>query len=95
MFISNQNIEFGELGLTERVDSAQVATATSHTEWLDIESVDVSVQRSLSNLFSSGRALQEKKKKILKVEEAFQEYYNQGELRKSDHQTDLIQICQI
>jgi hypothetical protein len=26
---------------------------------------------------------------------AFEEYYKQGEPRKSDHQTDLMQVCQI
>jgi hypothetical protein len=93
MCISDLNIEFEELEPTESVDSAQAATAGSHKEWLDIKSVDVSAQRSLSNLFYSGKALEEKK--VLKVNEAFQEYHNQGEPRKSDNHTDLIQICQI
>jgi hypothetical protein len=90
------NIELEELDSTESVDSAQAATASSHKEWLDIKSVDVSVQKNLSNLFASGRALKEKleSEKTLKVNEALKEYYNQGEPRKSDHQTDLIQICQ-
>jgi hypothetical protein len=91
------NMELEKLVSTESVDLAQAATATSHKEWLDMKSVDVSVQKNLSNLFSSGRALKEKleSEKTLKVNEALKEYYNQGEPRKSDHQTDLIQICQI
>jgi len=91
------NNEFGKLVSTEAVDSAQDATAILHKEWLDIESVDVSVQKNLSNLFASGRALKEKleSEKTLKVKKALGEYYNQGESRKSDHQADLIQICQI
>jgi len=42
------------------------------------------LQKPLPNLFSPNRALK-----------AFTEYHNLGELRKSDHQTDLTQICQI
>ena len=97
MYIRDLNWKFEKLGSTESIDSAQAATATSHKEWLDIESVDVSVQKNLSNLFSSGRALKEKleSEKTLKVNEALKECYTQGELRKSDHLTDLIQICQI
>jgi hypothetical protein len=79
MCISDLNIEFEELEPTESVDSAQVATASSHKQWLDIKSVDVNVQKNLANLFTSDKALE--KKKILKINEAFQEYYNQGELR--------------
>jgi hypothetical protein len=45
MCIRDLNIELEKLGLTETVDSAQAATATSHKEWLDIQSVDVSVQK--------------------------------------------------
>ena len=97
MCIGDLNIEFEKLGSTESVDSAQAATVTSHNEWLDIKSVDVSVQKNLSNLFSSGRALKEKleSEKTLKVKKAFGEYSNQGELKKSDNQTDLIRICQV
>jgi len=86
------NIELDKLSSTETVDSAQAATAISHKEWLKIESVDVSVQKNLSNLFASGRALKQKleSEKTLKVEKALNEYYNRGESRKSDHQTDLI-----
>jgi hypothetical protein len=90
MCISDLNIEFEELEPTESVDSAQVATASSHKQWLDIKSVDVNVQKNLANLFTSDKALE--KKKILKVNEAFQEYYNQGELRKCDQQTDLTRF---
>jgi hypothetical protein len=90
MCISDLNNEFEKLTPTESVDSAQAATASSHKEWLDIKSIE---KKPLSNFFSSGKALEEKK--ILKVNEAFQEYYNQGEPRERDHQTDLIQLCQI
>jgi len=91
MYIGDLNIEFERLVSTENVDLAQAATATSHKEWLDIKLVDVSAQKNLSNLFASGKALKEKQ--ALKVYEASKEYYNQGEPRNSDHQTDLIQIC--
>jgi hypothetical protein len=63
----------------------------THKEWLEMKSVDV--EKHLSNLFSSDRALREKK--TSKVDEAFQGYYNQGEPRKSDHRPDLNQIFQI
>jgi len=64
-----------------------------HKDWLDIKSVDVSAQKGLSNLFS----LMEKREneKRLKAKEAFKKYHIQGEARKSDQKTDLIQICQI
>jgi len=88
--IGDLNVEFEKLESTETLDSAQAATATSHNEW---QSVDLSVQKNLSNLFSSSKAVKEKK--TVKVNEVFQEYYNQGEPRKGDHQTDLIRICQI
>jgi len=84
------NIEFEKLESTESVDSAQAATATSHKKWLDTKAV---VQRKLSRLVSSSRALKEMKTQ--KGNEAFNEYYNQGELRTCDHQTYLIQIGQI
>jgi len=90
MCICDLNIEFEKLESTESIDSAQAAAVTSHKEWLGIESVDVNVQKNLSNLFSSGRALKEKleSEKILKVNEAFKEYSNQGEPRKGDHHAD-------
>jgi len=93
--IGDLNIEFEKLGSTESVDSAQAAAATSHKEWLDIRSVDVSVQKNLSNLFSSGKALKEKLEKLetektLKVKEALEKCHDQGKPRKSDHQTGLI-----
>jgi len=65
------NIEFEQLESTEAIDSARVATATSHKEWRNLK---------FNRFFS---------RKTLEV------YYNQGELTRSDHQTDLIQICQI
>ena len=71
----------------EIVDSAQVATATLHRDWLDITSEDVVVQKGRSNLFSSARAQKEKLeiKKSLKSREAFEKYYEQGEPRTCDH----------
>jgi hypothetical protein len=97
MCIYNLNIEFEELESAEYTDSVRAATATSHNYWLDIQSVDVSVQKSLSNLFSSGRAQKEtlERVKIGRANEAFREYYKQGKPRQSDYYTDLIQICQI
>ena len=100
MYIRDLNFEVEKLKSTEGVDAAQAATATLHNDWLDIESVDVSVQKSLSNLFSSGRAQKErleidKSMQVRKASEAFKKYYGQGEPRKSDHRTDLMPICQI
>jgi len=97
MSIPNLGIEFDKLESTENVNSARAATAISYKNWLDIESVEISVQKGLSDLFSSGRA---KKKKLEyqkymkseKSEEAFDEYYRRGESRKSDHQVNLIQF---
>jgi len=65
-----------------------------HKDWLDIKSVDVSVQNTLSNLFSSSRAQKEKleNKKSLKSSVAFAKYYNQGGAWKSDHQAYLMPI---
>jgi len=98
MYFGDLNIEFEKLESTKSVDSAQAAAVTSHKEWLDIKSVDVSVQKNLSNLLSSGKALKEKLEKLetektLKVKGALEKCHDQGEPRKSDHQTDLIQIC--
>jgi DNA/RNA-binding domain of Phe-tRNA-synthetase-like protein len=101
MCIRDLNIEFAKLEPTESVESAQAATATSHKDWLDIQSVDVSVQKDRSKLFSSARA---QKKKTLEHEEsrkawkarksieAFQKYYEQGESRKDGHKADLMQL---
>ena len=96
-FHQEMSIEFEKLESTECVDSAQSTTVTSHKDWLDIESVDASVQKTLSNLLSLGRTrkMSLEVKKELKAEDAFMKYYKQGEPRESDHQTDLIQICQI
>ena len=87
------NAEFGNVKSTESVNSAQAATTTLHKRWLDIESVDVSAQKGLSNLFSSKE--KQEKEKLLKSRGAFLTYYKQGEPRNSDHQAGLIQICQI
>jgi len=78
---------------TESVNSAQAATATLHKAWFDIKSVDVRAQKGLSSLLSSKEKLENEK--TLKAQEAFEKYYEQGEPRKSDRQTDLMQICQI
>ncbi len=95
MYIRDLNLEVEKLVSTEDVDSAQAATATLHKDWLDIKSVDISAQKGLSNLFSSKEKLENEKS--LKAREACERYGKQGEprRRKSDHQTDLIQICQI
>jgi len=86
MCIRDLNIEFEKLRSTESIESAQAATATSHKEWLDIKSDDFGGQRDLSDWFSSGRALKEKRiLQALKVHEASKEYYNQGEPRSSDY----------
>ena len=100
MNILGINVEFEKLESTKDVDYAQAATATLHTDWLDISFVDLSVQKGLSNLFSSSRAQKVKleNEKNLKEQEsfkAFEKYSKQGEPRDSDHQADLIQICQI
>jgi len=97
MSIRDLGIEFDKLESTESVDSAQAATATSYKDWLDTESVDVSVQKDLSYLFSSDRARKEKLKdeeaqKAQKAQKAFEVYYQRGESRKSDHQVNLMQF---
>ena len=91
MDIRDLNFEIENLESTEGVDSAQAATVILHGDWRDITSVDVNFQKSLSN-FLEGKT---GKRKIEKAREAFGKYIEQGEPRKSDHQTDLIQICQI
>ena len=84
MYIRDLNLEVEKLESPEVVDSCHAATATLHKDWLDNN-----VQKSLSDFFSP------KEKKKLKAREAFGKYYEQGEPRKSDHQTDLTPICQI
>ena len=83
MYIRDVNIEFEKLETTESVDAAQAATATSHNDWVDIKSIDVSAPKTLSNLFSSGRAQKEKLEQ--KTCEAFEKYYKEGEPRQGDH----------
>ena len=95
MYIRDLDVEVEEL--ESGVDSAQAATASLHKNWLDIKSVDVSVQKGLSNLFSSSRAQKEKLEyeKTLKAQEerkALKEYYKQGEPRKSDHHAYLTPV---
>jgi hypothetical protein len=100
MRIRDLTIEFEQLESAESVDSAQTATTTSHKAWLDEESVDVSVQenvsvqRSLSTLFSSSRAQKAKleNEKVTKSNKAFRVYYWKGEQEKSDQQVNLIQF---
>ena len=77
MCIWDLNVEFEKLEITEIVDSAQGATTTLHKVWLDTESVDLSVQKGLSNLFSSSRA--QKEKMEYKAYQAFWKFYDQGE----------------
>ena len=91
------NSEFAKLASTDRVDSAQAATATSHKDWCNIKSIDVSVRKGLSGLLplSGDQKQKRENEKSQKVQTAFQEYYEQGEARKSDHQTELIEIVQI
>ena len=100
IYFCDLNSELETLKSTEGVGSAQATTATLHKDWLDIKSIDISVQKGLSNLFSSGRAQKEKleiekKLQVRKAHEALEKYFKQGEPRTSDHQADLIQICQI
>ena len=97
MLFRDLDDEVEKLESREDVDSAQAATASSHKGWLDTKSVDVSIQKGLSNLFSSSRAQKEKletQKKIKALEErtALEEYCNQGEPRKSDHHAYLILV---
>ena len=101
-FTHGLSSESGNLESTEGVDSAQAATVTLHKDWLDIKSADVSAQTQtgMSSLFSSGRSGRAQREKLefekeRKVNEAFEKYYTQGEPRKSDHQADLTQVCQI
>ena len=100
MHIRDLNFEVEKLESTKGVGSCRAATATLHKNWLNIKTVDDNVQKSLSHLFSSKE--KQENKKALKAQEAVKEaleafgkYYEQGEPRKSDHQTDLTPICQI
>ena len=78
MDIRDLNFEIEKLESTEDVDSAQAATATLHEDWLDITSVDVNFQNSLSNFFEGKTG----KRKIVKAQEALEKYRKQGEPRK-------------
>ena len=93
MCIRDLNLEFDALESTESVDSVQATTATSHKDYLDMKSVNNSNQISLSNLLVRKEKLESEKR--VKADEAFQKYYKQGETRKSDHDVDLMLICQI
>jgi hypothetical protein len=96
MDIRDLNSEIANLESTDSVDSAQAAAATSHKDWLEVESVDATVQKGLSSLLSSGRAQKQKleDEKLKKGRAAFQKYLGRGEPRKSDHQTELIDVFQ-
>ena len=91
------NSEFANLASTDSVDSAQAATATSHKDLCEIKSMDVGVQTGLSSLIPLSRDQKQKREneKRQKVQTAFQKYYEQGEARKGDYQTNLIEIVQI
>ena len=93
MCIRDLNLEFDTLESTESVDAAQATTATSHKDYLGMKSVNNSNQISLSNLLVRKEKLESEKR--VKADEVFQKYYKQGETRKSDHDVDLMQICQI
>ena len=80
MYIRDLNWEFDKLESPENVDSAQVATTTSHNDY-------VSDQKSLSKLF--------RKENDKRAMAAFKKYHGQGEARKSDYEIYLICICQI
>ena len=98
MYIRDLNFEVEKHESKEAVDSALAATAALHKDWLDIKSIDVSVQRGRSNLFSSGRAQKqklasEKRRQARDAYQAFEMYHKQGEPRKGDHRADLTQVC--
>jgi hypothetical protein len=99
MCIHDLDSEFEGVKPTNYVDSAQAATAISHKDWRDIKSVDLSVQKSPSSLSSSGGTYEEKlemnEEKRLKAQRAFYKYHGKGEPRNCDHQTNLMEICQI
>ena len=95
MYIHNLDVEVEEL--ESGVDSAQATPASLHKDWFDTKSVDVIVQKGLSNLFSSGRAQKEKleNEKTLKAQEeckALEKYSNQGESRKRDYHAYLMPV---
>ena len=87
MYFRDLDFEVGRLESREDVDSAQAATASLHQDWLD---ADVSIQKGLSNLFSSSRAQKVKleNEKTLKA----QKYCEQGEPRMSDHHAYLMPV---
>ena len=80
MCIRDLNVEFGKLESTEDVDSAQVATASSHKDY-------IGDQKSLTKLF--------RKENDKRAVAAFKKYHEQGEARKSDHEIYLTYIFQI
>ena len=97
MYIRDLDVEVGKLESREGVDSAQAATASLHKDWLDIKSVDVSVQKGLTNLFSSSRAQKEKLENEIRLKaqeerKALEKYYKEGEPRKSDYHAYLMLV---
>ena len=97
MYIRDLNFESEKLESPESVDSAQAATAASHTDWRDIKSAEVTVKRNLSTLLSPGRVQKKKleNERRLKESVAFEMYYEQGESRKRIYRTDLMESHQI
>ena len=81
MYIRDLKFELANVKSTHSVDSAQAATATSHKDWCETKSVDVSSQKGLSSLLSSSRAQKQKREneKTLKAQTVFQKFYDQGE----------------
>ena len=97
MYIRDLDFEVEKLESTEDVDSARAAAVTMRKDWLDIKSVDVSVQKGVSNLFSSARAQREKleiEKKLQdrKAREASEKYHKQGEPRMGSHCANLTRV---
>ena len=95
MYIHSLDVEVEQL--ESGVDSARAATASLHKVWLDIKSVDVSVQKGPTKLFSSSRAQKaklemEKTQKAREERKALEEYYKQGEPRTSDHHAYLMPV---
>ena len=73
---------------------------TSYEDRWNITPDGAKAENRLYGLLSLGRAQKEKlenekRRKRRKNQTAFEKYYKQGEARNVDHQTDLIQICQI
>ena len=92
MHIRDIKSEFEKLEQMEGVNFAQTATATSYDRLLDIKSADISIQKGLSNLFSSGRGQKQRMEnaKDWNAKLAFDECYKQGGPGNGGNQADLI-----